>query len=360
MKSKKIKVLIVDDSAVARDLLERGLSMDPEIEVVGKASDAWIARDRIVFLKPDVITLDVEMPRMNGIEFLKKLLPQYPIPVVIVSAVTGAGSERSIEALSAGAVAVVGKPQASDREGLAKMVTDLASTIKEAVNADISKFKSETPKTASIPVRAQVSASDQKIIAIGASTGGTSVLNMIIPQFPENSPGIVIVQHMPPVFTRLFAEALDKTSKMRVKEAKTGDLVVPGRVLVAPGDYHMRVIKQGTEWRVDCADTGDKVNGHRPSVDVLFYSVASAAGRNAVGCLLTGMGRDGADGLLEMRRQGARCFSQDKETSVVFGMPKEAWDNGAAERLVPAEKVTETLLGSLTAGHRQKTARSAL
>ena len=353
---KKIRVLVVDDSAIARDMLERGLSLDPGIEVVGKASDAFSARDRIVLLQPDVITLDVEMPRMDGIEFLRRLLPQYPIPVVVVSAVTIEGSQRALDAMDAGAVDVVAKPDAKNREGFSVMLAELAEKIKEASIADIVKLRRVLPST-SVANAARVkernhaavsSSPSSRIIAIGASTGGTSVLNTIIPQFPADTPGIVIVQHMPPVFTRLFAEALNKTSKVEVKEAVSGDVVRTGLVLIAPGDFHLVIHKRGLEWYVECK-TGEKVSGHRPSVDVLFNSVASEAGNKSIGLILTGMGKDGAAGLLAMRRSGARCFAQNEESSVVFGMPKEAWENGGAERLVPIDRAVSSILSCLDA-----------
>jgi two-component system chemotaxis response regulator CheB len=344
--SRKIRVLVVDDSAIARELLEKGLARDPAIEVVGKASDAYSARDRIVILDPDVVTLDVEMPGMNGIDFLKRLIAQYPIPVIIVSAHTLEGSKRAFEALEAGAIDVVAKPDAKDAQGLKTMLDELAEKVKEAACADMKKIRRTISATVPEKNASPRRPADNFLVAIGASTGGTNALERIIEQFPPNMPGVVIVQHMPPVFTRLFAESLNRTSKVEVKEAETGDIVKTGHVYVAPGDFQCTIHSAGNDYRINC-EAGEKVSGHRPSVDVLFDSVARAAGKKAIGVLLTGMGRDGADGLLRMKEAGARCFAQDEETSVVFGMPKEAWENGAAEKLVPVEKVTGTILSCL-------------
>jgi len=354
----RIRTLIVDDSAIVRDVLERGLALHPDIEVVGKASDAFSARDRIVLLRPDVVTLDVEMPGMNGIEFLRRLLPQYPIPVIVVSAVTAEGSARAFEALSAGAVDVVPKPRGSDREGLARMVGELADRIREAAAADVGKIprrsspgnRARDPRNIHDAPHAKATRgagdSSARVLAIGASTGGTAVIGAMVPEFPADMPGTLIVQHMPPVFTRLFAESLDRASRVSVREAKDGDAVEDGLVLVAPGDLHMTLARRDERWFVRCLP-GEKVSGHRPSVDVLFSSVADAAGSRAVGVLMTGMGRDGADGLLRMREAGARCFAQDEATSVVFGMPREAILNGAAERAVPADDIAGVAIAAL-------------
>lgn len=363
----RIRTLIVDDSAIVRDVLERGLALHPDIEVVGKASDAYSARDRIVLLRPDVVTLDVEMPGMNGIEFLRRLLPQYPIPVIVVSAVTAEGSARAFEALSAGAVDVVPKPRGSDREGLARMVGELADRIREAAAADVGKIPRRSapgsrPRDAGAtpPTKTARGAGDSsaRVLAIGASTGGTAVIGSMVPEFPADMPGTLIVQHMPPVFTRLFAESLDRASRVSVREAKDGDAVEDGLVLVAPGDLHMTLARRDERWFVRCLP-GEKVSGHRPSVDVLFSSVAEAAGPLAVGVLMTGMGRDGADGLLRMRESGARCFAQDEATSVVFGMPREAILNGAAERAVPADDIAGVAIAALASRAGKGTGRWA-
>jgi len=352
----RVRVLIVDDSAVARDLLERGLSLDPGIEVVGKASDAYSARDKIVFLKPDVLTLDVEMPRMDGIAFLRKLMPQYPIPVVVVSAVTAEGSRRAMDALEAGALCVVAKPAARDPGGFGTMVSELAERLKEAAKADPEKLRAHgagpgggRPDKAGPdarvrqPARRAGASPVRTIIAIGASTGGTVALARVVTALPADAPPVLIVQHMPPVFTGMFADSMDSRSRVTVKEAEDGDALIRGRVLVAPGDRHMRVGKTAGGYSVSLED-GDKVSGHRPSVDVLFRSVAEAVGSDAVAALLTGMGRDGADGLLAMKRAGARCVAQDEASSVVFGMPREAWENGAAEALVPIDRMAREIM----------------
>jgi two-component system chemotaxis response regulator CheB len=346
MAAARIRVLIVDDSAIARDLIERGLSRRPEIEVVAKASDAFSARDKIVLKSPDVVTLDVEMPKMDGIEFLKRLLPQYPVPVIVVSAVTTEGSQRALEALSAGAAAVVGKPQAGDRAGLEAMLNELADAVIEA-----SKIKLKNIRE---PIAPRVHSTTQKrisdrFVVIGASTGGTIALQTLIPSFPAGMAPTLVVQHMPPVFTRMFADSLGKVSRVKVREAQDGDALEQGLVLVGAGDFHMRIVKDGLKYRVRL-DQAPKVSGHRPSVDVLFQSAAQVIGSRTLGFLMTGMGRDGADGLLQIKNAGGRCLSQDEESSVVFGMPKEGWENGAAERLVSLDRAADLILEMLAEG----------
>ncbi len=331
MMQKKIRVLVVDDSAMIRNILADGLQKDPTIEVVGKAADPYIARDKIVELKPDVITLDVEMPRMDGLEFLKKLMAQFPLPVIMVSALTERGKRITLESLEAGAVDFVTKPKADVARGLDEMMIELRTKVKLAASANVSHFKvarSETLKTLSAP-KALAETTD-KIIVIGASAGGTEAIREVITRLPSVSPGVVIVQHMPEGFTKLFAERLNNLSQMFVKEAADGDRVMPGVVLVAPGSYHMSVIRSGGFYRVKC-EKGDKVCGHCPSVEVLMRSAAACAGANAVGVMLTGMGSDGAAGMKAMRDAGARTIAQSEESCVVFGMPKAAINAGGVE-----------------------------
>ncbi|MCG8570626.1 MAG: chemotaxis response regulator protein-glutamate methylesterase [Spirochaetes bacterium] len=342
---KKIKVLVIDDSAVVREILTKGLSRDSRIEVVGKAPDPYIARDKIVFLKPDVLTLDIEMPKMDGLEFLKKLMPQYPLPTIVVSSLTKHGSDLTLNALEAGAVDYVLKPDQKIGLGLNEMMKELIEKVKLAAAVDVSHYKKNRKDLVKehVVTSKVLKGTTDKVIAIGASTGGTVALRKLISAFPANMPGIVIVQHMPPVFTKHFADSLNKISKMEVKEAENGDRVIAGRVLIAPGDYHMSVYRSGGNYIVKCK-SGEKVNGHCPSVDVLFNSVAENVGSNALGLILTGMGRDGAAGLLKMRNSGARTLAQDEASSVVFGMPKEAFQCGGAEKLVPLNQAGNELI----------------
>ncbi|MCI9278549.1 chemotaxis response regulator protein-glutamate methylesterase [bacterium D16-50] len=321
-----IKVLVVEDSIVFRELLVQNLSRDPAIRVVGTARDPYEARDAILALKPDVMTLDVELPRMNGIEFLRKLIPQYPLPVVVISSL----SDKVFDAMSAGAVDFVAKPAVSSRKQLEDFIkNELLVKIKIASGAKIGNIK-RTVMMNQEEQRPSVKRGNL-IVAIGASTGGTEATSAVVRQYGPDIPGIVCVQHMPPGFTQMYAKRLDNECRFQVKEAETGDRVLPGRMLIAPGgDRHMHLVKVGTGYQVEIK-AGPKVNGHCPSVDVLFDSVAKAAGADALGIILTGMGGDGAKGLLAMRKAGARTIGQDESTCVVYGMPKVAYDLGAVE-----------------------------
>ncbi len=337
---KKIKVLVVDDSLVFREALARGIAEDPGIEVVGTAIDPFAARDKILELQPDVVTLDVEMPKMNGIEFLKKLMPQYPIPVVVVSAV----SDNVFDALNAGAVDFVTKPDFQRLGGLSSFINELIVKIKIASTAKVGGYKKEYT-----PVRAFSGSNNGKdlIIAIGASTGGTEAIYQLIKEFPRDMPGIVIVQHMPPVFTKMYAERLNNSCLLEVKEAQDGAMIKTGTVLVAPGDFQMKVVKEGGNYLVRCFK-GEKVSGHCPSVDILFDSVADSAGSNAIGVILTGMGSDGAKGLLKMRRRGAYTIGQDETSSVVYGMPMVAFNIGAVEKQMSLDRIPQEIFNYLS------------
>lgn len=321
-----IKVLVVEDSLVFRELLVQGLSKDPSIQVVGTAKDPFEARDAILKYHPDVMTLDVELPRMSGIEFLRKLMPQYPLPVVVISSL----SDKVFDAMNAGAVDFVAKPAVSERRQLESFIrNELLVKIKIASTAKISRIKQQVMQQQ----EPQTFTSEGKnlVIAIGASTGGTEAIFAVMKDYGADLPGIVVVQHMPPGFTEMYAKRLDNQCRVRVKEARTGDRVLPGTVLIAPGgDKHMHLVKVNGMYQVEVKH-GPKVNGHCPSVDVLFDSVARVAGPNALGIILTGMGGDGAKGLLAMRKAGARTIGQDESTCVVYGMPKVAYDLGAVE-----------------------------
>ena len=320
-----IRVLVVEDSMFFRELLVHNLSRDPAIKVVATAKDPFEARDAILQYRPDVMTLDVELPRMNGIEFLRKLMPQFPLRVVVISAL----SDKVFDALNAGAVDFVAKPSISDRRQLEEFIyKELLPKIKIALTARIGNVNRAAPN----PLMQRYASKDRNIIvAIGASTGGTEAVCSVVKEFGPDIPGIVVVQHMPPGFTDMYAKRLDHECRIRVREAQTGDQVLPGQLLLAPGgDRHMRIVKVGSGYQVECRQ-GPKVNGHCPSVDVLFESVAKAAGRDALGIILTGMGGDGAKGLLAMRKAGARTIGQDESTCVVYGMPKVAYDIGAVE-----------------------------
>ncbi len=336
---KDIRVMIVDDSAIVRKILSRQLAGYKGIEVVGTAPDPYIARDKIVSLQPDVLTLDVEMPRMDGITFLRKLMKHRPMPVLILSSLTPKGSKTAMEALSAGAFEVISKP--GPAYSVAQACDDLVVKIKAAANANITAQPQESVESPSC--RLHMAETTNKIFAIGASTGGVQSLALVLKSLPANSPGTLIVQHMPALFTRSFAERLNSECRMNVKEAQDGDTVVPGKVLIAPGGYHMLLSRSGANYYVSIKD-GPAVCHQKPSVEVMFNSVAKFAGANAVGAILTGMGADGANGLLNLRKQGAHTIAQDEKSCIVFGMPKEAIRLGAAEKVVPLTEVAQTLV----------------
>ncbi len=339
----KIKVLIVDDSALVRQVLSKGLQQDAAIEVVGTAADPFQATELINKFHPQVLTLDVEMPRMNGIEFLKRLMARYPLPVIMVSSLTDTNSKVTLEALHYGAVDFVLKPSSNIRNGLQLMLTELREKIKQAAKANVRTLVKNFQNSTTYKVKFNRSSEPKtEVIAIGASTGGTEALQILLKAMPADAPGMVVVQHMPAGFTKMFARRLNDLTELTVKEATTGDQLEPGKVLIAPGNYHMQLLKIESNYQVICRE-GERVNGHRPSVDVLFRSVARHAGSMAIGILLTGMGQDGAEGMLEMRRNGARTVAQDEATSVVFGMPRAAYLNGAAERLASIYEIPKVI-----------------
>ena len=321
---RQIRVLVVEDSLLFRELLVKSLNADPGITVVATARDPYEARDAIIEHRPDVMTLDIELPRMDGIEFLRRLMPQYPLPVVVISSL----SNKVFEAMNAGAVEFVAKPANANRAQLeAFMKTDLAVKIKIASIAKVGGWKKQALEMPGEPL----SGNKDNIVAIGASTGGTEAIATVLKEFDTDIPGVVVVQHMPPGFTEMYANRLNEQCRVRVKEARTGDVVVPGQVLIAPGgDAHMKIMKKDGAYQVVIRQ-GPKVNGHCPSVDVLFESVAAVAKDKALGIILTGMGGDGAKGLLAMRNAGARTIGQDESTCIVYGMPKVAYDIGAVE-----------------------------
>lgn len=331
----KIKVLIVEDSYVFRELLVRCLRADPLLEVVATASNPYEARDAIIKYNPDVMTLDVEMPRMSGIEFLRKLMPQYPLPTVMISSL----SDAVFDALEAGAVEFVNKPSGLTGEQLYNfMSTELATKIKIASTVKVGKLKKlREPEVQPVSV---ATGSNIHMVAIGASTGGTEAIFDVVKQFNRDIPGVVIVQHMPPGFTKMYADRLNNQCRVAVKEAQTGDIICPGQVLIAPGDKHMKVVKVGQTYKVECAP-GERVNGHCPSVDVLFDSVAKVVGSKAIGIILTGMGADGAKGLLNMKNSGAVTVGQDEATCIVYGMPKAAYDIGAVDYQQPLLRIPQ-------------------
>ncbi|MBI1196892.1 MAG: chemotaxis-specific protein-glutamate methyltransferase CheB [Phenylobacterium sp.] len=354
---RKIRVLVVDDSATVRQTMTTLLNADPQIEVLGVASDPYVAAQRIRSEVPDVITLDVEMPRMDGITFLRKLMAQHPIPVVMCSSLIEAGSETLLQALEAGAVDVILKPKMGVAEHLEESRIRICDAVKAAAGARVRGRREAPPKlihrepekklTADAmlppPNGRAMARTTESIVCIGASTGGTESLREVLEALPPDSPGIVIVQHMPEKFTASFAKRLDGLCQVDVKEAEDGDAVLRGRVLIAPGNVHTMIERSGANYRVS-VKTGPLVSRHRPSVDVLFRSAARSAGANAVGVIMTGMGDDGARGLEEMKQAGARTVAQDEATSVVFGMPKEAIARGCVDRIVPLPNIAQEIL----------------
>lgn len=336
-----IKVLIVDDSAVVRNILASELGSDPDIDVVETAPDPYVAREHIAAFKPDVITLDIEMPRMDGITFLRKLMKHYPMPVIVVSSLTQKGSELAMEALTEGAVDVMCKPGRAYSVG--DMTMSLIEKIKAAAHVKLSDFDVIKKQLQRSRTKLSLTRTTNKVVAIGASTGGTQALEYILTSLPANSPGIVIVQHMPERFTKSFAVRLNALCSLEVCEAVDGDRVVPGKVLVAPGNRHMVLRRSGATYYVEVKE-GPLVKRQRPSVEVLFNSVAKYAGNNAIGVILTGMGSDGADGMLKMKKNGATTIAQDKKTCVVFGMPNEAIKLGSVDSVLPLTKISEAIL----------------
>ncbi len=335
----RIKVLVVDDSAIVRKVLTEALSGEADIEVVGTAPDPFVARDKILSLNPDVLTLDIEMPRMDGVTFLKRLMHYHPMPVIVISSLGIASSRAALEALEAGAIDVLAKPGGPQSAGDLRL--GLASKIRAA---KVARLRAPAPMAAApaAPLARRLLGKpfpDSAVVAIGASTGGTEAIQKVLIEMPENCPGIVIAQHIPPVFSRSFANRLNEVCAIRVREAEDGDKVEPGLALVAPGNFHMLLKRSPNGYRVEIKD-GPMVCHQRPSVDVLFSSVAECAANRAIGVLLTGMGSDGAHGLLRMKESGARTIVQDEASCVVFGMPKEAIRLGAADRVVSLPRIS--------------------
>ena len=341
-----IKVLVVDDSALIRALLKEIIGADPELQLVGAAPDAFVARDLVKQFSPDVITLDIEMPRIDGLAFLEKLMAARPTPVVMISSLTESGAEATFRALELGAVDFVAKPKLGIREGMEAYAATIRDKIKAASLArlrprsNLAAALAVTEKAASV-TRAPI-VGTEKIIAIGASTGGTEAIKEVLIGMPADSPGIVITQHMPPGFTRTFAERLDRLSRLRVVEAQGGERILPGHAFVAPGDHHLLVERSGANYLTRLSD-GPQVHRHRPAVDPMFQSLAQCAGRNVIAALLTGMGKDGALGLRDIQQAGGHTIAQDEASCVVYGMPREAVTLGAAAEILALERIAEAL-----------------
>jgi len=351
MAAKKIRVLVVDDSSIVRQTLSEIISSDPDLEVMGVASDPYIAANKIKDEVPDVITLDIEMPRMDGVTFLNKIMSQHPIPVVICSSLAASGSETAMKIMEYGAVEIIQKPALGTRDFLRESKIRICDSIKAAAMSKLKKTTKERviqPKLSADVIlekgvtKAMVKTTE-KIIAVGASTGGTEALRVLFEGLPMDCPGSVVVQHMPENFTKAFAKRLDSLCQPTIKEASNNDSVLRGQVLIAPGNHHMLLKRSGARYYVEIKD-GPLVSRHRPSVDVLFRSAARYAGKNAIGVIMTGMGDDGAKGLLEMKEQGAFTIAQDEATSVVYGMPHEAVKLNAVDAVLPLDKIAATIL----------------
>lgn len=365
MAKKRIKVLIVDDSAVIRQTLEKVLSTDRDIEVVGTASDPYIAAQKIRKVVPDVITLDVEMPRMDGLTFLKKIMTQHPIPVVICSALTEKGAQTTLQALELGAVDIIQKPRLGARDFLRESGIRIADSVKAASKAKLhlltrSPFEIAPKLTADAVLTAAKSQAmietTDRVVALGASTGGTEAIRFLLQSLPPDAPGMVIVQHMPENFTKAFAQRLDATCRVTVKEAVNGDSVIQGRVLIAPGNHHTLLKRSGAKYYVEVKD-GPLVSRHRPSVDVLFRSAARYAGRNCIAVIMTGMGDDGARGMLEIKQAGGYTLAQDEESCVVFGMPKEAIKLGAVMKVTSLASLPSNLMRAVYFTEKESSAK---
>jgi two-component system chemotaxis response regulator CheB len=355
---KKIKVLVIDDSALVRQTLVSLLSSDPHLEVIGSAADPFIAVEKIKNEVPDVITLDIEMPKMDGLTFLKKLMTQHPIPVVVISTLTEKGTQTALRALEYGAIEIIAKPKINTKGSLENSKIELIDKIKAASNAFIKRKTRKqlqkievTPKlSADVILRKERGSSllqtTETVIAVGASTGGTEALRVLLQAFPADSPGILVVQHMPELFTKQFSIRLNTLCQITVKEAKNGDRVLRGQALIAPGGKHLVLKRSGAFYFVVIMD-GPLVNRHKPSVNVLFRSVAQIAGKNAIGVIMTGMGDDGAAGLLEMKEAGGKTIAQDEASCVVFGMSREAIALGAVDYVLPLDEITGKILHKL-------------
>jgi two-component system, chemotaxis family, protein-glutamate methylesterase/glutaminase len=354
----EIKVVIVDDSAVVRSVVSRSLTK-AGLKVVGVASNPFRARDLIVKLKPDVITLDLEMPRMDGLTFLQKLMYYRPMPVVVLSSLTPSNSENALSALELGAVEVLEKPGGQLGQGLKEdVLAQLARAVKEAAVAKVKQNLSFLPRPAVFKEKTRsVEKTSDKLVVIGASTGGTEALYKVITRLPADFPGVLVVQHMPPVFTHSFAQRLNSQSAVWVKEAQDQDWVMEGRVLIAPGNYHMLLRRSGAKYKIELKQ-GPLVHHMRPSVDVLFHSAATAAGSNALGVIMTGMGKDGAAGLKAMHDAGSYTLGQDEKSCVVYGMPKEAFEMGAVDKQVPLEQLAPEIIKSVKNFSKAALARS--